>query len=93
MLSNFSAATERFQADHHEFEMRAYRDGSVTWTRDGPQVPDDWFDADAVPRLQMFQEGAMEALDAALFDILLLVVFNVLFFMLSYLFFLRYDVT
>ena len=93
MLSNFSAATERFQADHHEFEMRAYRDGSVTWTRDGPQVPDDWFDADAVPRLQMFQEGAMEALDAALFDIFLLVVFNVLFFMLSYLFFLRYDVT
>ena len=46
-----------------------------------------------MPRLQLFQEGVAEAFDAALFDILLLIVFNVLFFMLSYVFFLRYDVT
>jgi len=34
-----------------------------------------------------------DSIDAALMDILLLLVFNVLFFMLSYMFFLRYDVT
>ena len=41
----------------------------------------------------MFSESLSEAFDAALFDILLLVVFNVLFFLLSYVLFLRYDVT
>ena len=93
LFAHFSAAVERFQEGHRELEMRAYRDGSITFTREGPQVPGGWFDADAVPRLQVFREGATEAFDAALFDILLLTVFNVLFFMLSYVFFLRYDVT
>jgi ABC-type transport system involved in multi-copper enzyme maturation permease subunit len=93
LFTHFSAAVERFQEGHREFENSAYRDGSITFTREGPQVPEGWFDADAVPRLQVFHEGASEALDAALFDILLLMVFNVLFFMLSYVFFLRYDVT
>ena len=93
LFAHFAAAVERFQEGHREFEMRAFRDGSITWTRDGPQVPEGWFDAGAVPRLQLFQEGVAEAFDAALFDILLLIVFNVLSFMLSYVFFLRYDVT
>ena len=38
-------------------------------------------------------ERVADSLDAALFDILLLLVFNALFFMLAYLFFLRYDIT
>ncbi|SVB02496.1 uncharacterized protein METZ01_LOCUS155350, partial [marine metagenome] len=38
-------------------------------------------------------EATRAAIDAAMFDILLLVVFAVLFFMLSFAFFLRYDVT
>lgn len=93
-FAHFSAAVERFQESHQEFERSAYSGGSIRFTRQGVEgVPDDWFDADAVPRLQVFQEGPSEAFDAALFDILLLTVFNVLFFMLSYLFFLRYDVT
>jgi ABC-type transport system involved in multi-copper enzyme maturation permease subunit len=94
LYAHFSAAVERFQEEHQEFERSAYNNGSITFTREGVQgVPDDWFDADAVPRLQVFHEGVSEALDGALFDILLLTVFNVLFFMLSYVFFLRYDVT
>ena len=41
----------------------------------------------------MFAESLDDSFDAALFDILLLAVFNVLFFMLSYTIFIRYDVT
>ena len=41
----------------------------------------------------MHKQRLDDAIEAALMDILLLLVFNVLFFMLSYLFFLRYDVT
>ena len=54
---------------------------------------EDWFDPGDVPRLSVFSESLSEAFDAALFDILLLAVFNVLFFLLSYVLFLRYDVT
>lgn len=94
LFAHFSAAVERFQQGHQDLQRSVYESGSINWTREGPQgVPEDWFDPDAVPRLQVFQEGISEAFDAALFDILLLVVYNVLFFMLSYLFFLRYDVT
>ena len=42
---------------------------------------------------KLIRQRLDDSLDAALMDILLLLVFNVLFFMLSYLFFLRYDVT
>lgn len=93
LFSHFSAAVERFQRGHQEFQQSIFNSGQISWTRDGPQVPDGWLDADSLPQLQVFTEGAPEALDAALFDILLLTVFNVLFFMLSYVFFLRYDVT
>ena len=95
LFTHFRAAVDRFQRGHEEFEREIYRrnGGSITFTRDGPQMVAGWFDADAVPRLQVFAEEVTEALDAALFDILLLAVFNVLFFMLSYVLFLRYDVT
>ena len=59
----------------------------------GPHLPlgtDRWI-ADSL--LEGLAERLDDAIEAALMDILLLLVFNVLFFMLSYLFFLRYDVT
>ena len=94
LFDHFSAGIDRFQESFREFRNGLYRNSAVTWTRQGPQVEDDdWFDPDAVPHLQVYEEGLTEAFDAALFDILLLVVFNVLFFMLAYVFFLRYDVT
>ena len=93
LFAHFSDAVERFHGAHDDFRNRMY--GNVSW-RGGPN-PDiqdeDWFDPGDVPRLSMFSESLSEAFDGALFDILLLVVFNVLFFLLSYVFFLRYDVT
>ena len=53
----------------------------------------DWFKPDELPRFRMFEETLTDSFDAALYDILLLLLYNALFFLLSYLFFLRYDVT
>ena len=53
----------------------------------------DWFKPDDLPRFDMQAERLNDSFNAALFDVLLLVVYNVLFFMLSYVFFLRYDIT
>jgi ABC-type transport system involved in multi-copper enzyme maturation permease subunit len=93
LFAHFSDAVERFHGAHDDFRSQMY--GNVSWTRGpDPDIRDeDWFDPDDVPRLSMFSESLSEAFDGALFDILLLVVFNVLFFLLSYVFFLRYDVT
>ena len=94
LFDHFSDAMERFQDAHDEYRQGMWRNIEDWRGREGPKLRDaDWFDADDIPRLQVFSEALPEALDAALFDILLLVVFNVLFFMLSYVFFLRYDVT
>ena len=98
LFTHFSSAVERFHGAHDDFRNQMYRNVS-SWRSGGSGRPemeledDDWFDPDDVPRLSVFSESLSEAFDAALFDILLLVVFNVLFFLLSYVLFLRYDVT
>ena len=46
-----------------------------------------------LPRFDMFEERISDSVDAVMTDILLLVIYNVVFLMASYLFFLRYDVT
>jgi ABC-type transport system involved in multi-copper enzyme maturation permease subunit len=94
LFDHFSAAVERFQGAHNDYRNGMFRNVEEWRGREGPTLRDaDWFDADDIPRLQVFSEGLSEAFNEALFDILLLTVFNVLFFMLSYVFFLRYDVT
>ncbi len=94
LFEHFSDAVERFQGAHNDFRQGMYSNISEWRGASGPVLRNqDWFDAGDVPRLSMFSESLSEAFDAALFDILLLAVFNVLFFLLSYLFFLRYDVT
>jgi ABC-type transport system involved in multi-copper enzyme maturation permease subunit len=58
------------------------------------QHPDSgWFQLESIPSLRLLEARLDDTVEAALMDILLLLVFNVLFFMLSYMFFLRYDVT
>ncbi|MEC8933714.1 MAG: hypothetical protein VYB08_19985, partial [Candidatus Latescibacterota bacterium] len=90
----FRDAHDRFQEAQNDWRDDLFRSGNVEFTRTGPQVKDkDWFDPDSIPRFQMYSEATRAAIDAAMFDILLLVVFAVLFFMLSFAFFLRYDVT
>jgi ABC-type transport system involved in multi-copper enzyme maturation permease subunit len=94
LFDRFRDANDRFQKAQDDWRKDLYRSGNVEATRTGPQVKDkDWFDPDSIPRFQIYSESTGQAIDAAMFDILLLVVFAVLFFMLSFAFFLRYDVT
>ncbi|MEC9380852.1 MAG: ABC transporter permease subunit [Candidatus Latescibacterota bacterium] len=94
LFDRFRDAHDRFQEAQNDWRDDLFRSGNVEFTRTGPQVKDkDWFDPDSIPRFQMYSEATRAAIDAAMFDILLLVVFAVLFFMLSFAFFLRYDVT
>ena len=60
---------------------------------DGSHPDEGWFQLENIPSLRLAGERLDDTVDLVLLDILLLLVFNVLFFMLSYLFFLRYDVT
>ncbi len=65
-----------------------------TYHNNDEKYPDEnWLQADTLPTFKMHKQRLDDAIEAALMDILLLLVFNVLFFMLSYLLFLRYDVT
>ena len=94
LFDHFQKALKRYHNGHDEFRRSLWDRDIVEWSNEGPQVKDpDWFDASALPHFDMFTENLRDSFDAALFDILLLTVFNVLFFMLSYTFFLRYDVT
>ena len=90
LFAGFKRGYERFEDEFntwgHEWDA-AYREN-------GNKYPDEnWLQADAIPGFKLNRQRLDDSLDAALMDILLLLVFNVLFFMLSYLFFLRYDVT
>lgn len=58
------------------------------------QIQDlNWFSPAAVPRFRMLAESLGSRLDAVQFDALLLVLYNVLFFMLAYISFMRSDAT
>lgn len=54
---------------------------------------ENWLSPGTLPALQIVGQRLDDTVSLALTDILLLLVFNALFFMLSYAFFLRYDVT
>lgn len=63
------------------------------WDNDGKHPDEGWFQLENIPSLRLGEARLDDTVDAVLMDVLLLLVFSVLFFMLSYLFFLRYDVT
>jgi len=93
LFDHFEKGLEQYQRDQQEV-MREIYQGGVEWTRQGPEVKNpDWFSPDMLPRFSMFTESVDESLDSALSDILLLVIYNVLFFMLAFVRFLRYDIT
>ena len=94
LFDHFQKALERFHRGHEEFRHRMFDRDTMEWTQSGRKVKDpDWFEVGNLPHFDMFSENLGDSFDAALFDILLLAVFNVLFFMLSYTLFIRYDVT
>lgn len=62
--------------------------------RKGPQMKDlDWFKVEHLPRFHIFEELLNDSVNAAMLDILLLVLYKVIFMMASYALLLRYDVT
>lgn len=90
MFTAFRQAYRRFGADFSEWGWAwdvAYHDN------DGAHPDPGWLQLESVPALRIDPSRLDDTIDAVLLDILLLLVFNVLFFMLSYMFFLRYDVT
>ena len=91
----FQQARERFQQSHEQYHSELYRSDKIDWKRGkGPQIKDpEWFNPEDLPRFHMVEESLGDSFNAASFDLLLLIVFNVLFFMLAFVFFLRYDVT
>lgn len=93
LAEHFDKAERRFRKDAEDFNSKAQQ-GVAEWGRRGPVMKDpDWFNIENVPRFEMFEERLSDSLDAVMTDILLLIIYNVVFFMTSYLFFLRYDVT
>ena len=90
LFTSFKRGYNRFQ---DEFGTWA-NEWDDTYHNNDEKYPDEnWLQADTLPTFKMHKQRLDDAIEAALMDILLLLVFNVLFFMLSYLFFLRYDVT
>lgn len=57
------------------------------------QLPADWFNKDQVPTLRMMSSRIGDSIDAITPDLMLLAVYNLLFFLGAYLLFIRYDVT
>ena len=94
LFRQFQSALDQFREAQQDYRRDLQRRNVVEYTRSGPRVSDpDWFKPDDLPRFTMSQEGVLEALNLAYTDILLLAVYNVLFFMLAFVSFLRYDVT
>jgi len=77
------AAFSRFKADFQKF----FTSHRYRWHR----VPEGWLKYNEIPRLHFFSLRIDDVLNNAMFDILIIVVYNILFFMLSFLAFLLYD--
>lgn len=90
LYSSFRAAYKRFDDEFHDWAGQWYREFRKG---DGKHPDKDWLHADALPSMKLVATPIDDAVSSTMTDIVLLLVFNVLLFMLSYLFFLRYDVT
>ena len=90
LFTAFNTSVRRYGEEFTEH----WREWDEEYHDNNGDMPDDgWLQVDQWPALRMEQARLDAVVDAVLFDVLLLAVFNVLFFLLSYLFFLRYDVT
>jgi hypothetical protein len=87
LFGRFRQAYERFQAEFREYGEK------LSDRRNDDKLPENWFQKDDIPAMKILPARLDDAVGAAFTDLLLLGVFNVLFFMGSYLFFLKYDVT
>jgi ABC-type transport system involved in multi-copper enzyme maturation permease subunit len=87
LFADFKRNVQRYE--------KGFRDWADDWHDKfhDDELSDNWFQMEQIPALNNVSSHLDDTVDAVLMDILLMVVFNVLFFMLSYAFFLRYDVT
>ncbi|MFC1526240.1 ABC transporter permease subunit [Candidatus Latescibacterota bacterium] len=84
----FKKSHRRFEDDFEEYAQQVNdRRGN-----DG-ELPADWYNSDEVPGWRLLAARLSDTIDAATVDVGLLVMYNVLFFMGTYMAFLRYDVT
>jgi ABC-type transport system involved in multi-copper enzyme maturation permease subunit len=88
LFDGFKQAYERFESDFEE-----YADGVNSQRGDQGQLPAGWYQPDQVPGFEMTRDRVDDAWNRIAIDLLLLGMFNVLFFISAYMFFLRYDVT
>ena len=88
--SSFRTSYKRFDAEFHDWAGQWYHEFSQG---DGKHPNKDWLQLDALPSMILVPRPMDDALSSATTDIVLLLISNVLLFMLSYTFFLRYDVT
>ena len=86
-FAGFKQAYDRFENDFEEYA------DEVNEQRTDGQLPEGWFQPDQVPTFEITSDRLDDAWNRISIDLLLLGVYNLVFFMGSYLFFLRYDVT
>ena len=87
LFTNFGQSYERFQREVKEYGT------AIEEKRTNGELAADWLESGPAPVLHLPKVGLRETLSIVSVDLLLLAVYAVLFFLLSYLFFLRYDVT
>jgi len=85
---DFKKSYKRFHDELEEYgdEVNDKRDNQG-------QLPADWFNKDQVPTMRLMSSRLGDTIDAITPDLMLLGVYNLLFFLGAYLFFIRYDVT
>ena len=83
---SFKKAYKRFRD-----EFRSYAENLRERQREN-KLSEDWFQPDEIPRLRMFTPTINDTINTVLMDILLMAIYNVLFFITGYVFFLKYDV-
>lgn len=85
---DFKKSYKRFRDEFEEFgdEINDKRDNNG-------RLPADWYNKDQVPSMRMVSPRIGDAIDTITADLVLLGVYNLLFFLGAYLFFIRYDVT
>ena len=89
----FTAFRQGFRRFGDEFREWGNEWDNAFHDNDRKHPDEGWFQLKSIPALRVDQARLDDTVETVLMDILLLLVFNVLFFMLSYLLFLRYDVT
>lgn len=87
LFLHFKQAYKRFERNFDDYAEE------IDDRRDNDQLNDNWLQVDEIPRLKAYAARLDDTLAAISIDLLLMGIYNVVFFMAAYALFLRYDVT